>query len=164
MHVTDWLYVFLMQETAEAARAIYLQTARICRRSRPKAAWSKPHVSMAVLLVNRKESYIDSVPFGAHPSPYPLPSFSYVCPPPPPLLHLPPFLPSLLVELTLPSVQGDFHPSSVSDTFESALLCVRDRKGTKVLWIEYLTFLRSQAEEGAHRFKVWQQWHLCTVL
>lgn len=65
-------------------------------------------------------------------------------------------LPSLLVELTLPSVQGDFHPTSVSDVFESALLCTRERKGTQVLWMEYLTFLRSHAEEGAHMFKVRQ--------
>ena len=50
------LLVF-MQETTETARSLYLPTARICRRSWPKAAWSKPHTPVAVLLVNRRELY-----------------------------------------------------------------------------------------------------------
>ena len=73
------------------------------------------------------------------------------------------FSPSLLVELTLPSIHGGFHPTSVSDAFESALLSVRDKEGVRVLWREYLTYLRSQAvDEGVHSFKVGTGQYLLT--
>ncbi len=60
-------------------------------------------------------------------------------------LSLPPPLRSLLVEVTLPSMDpGGVHPSSMEDVFESAVHSVHDATAMRRLWMEYLSYLRAQ--------------------
>ena len=124
---------------------------------------------LLVIYILLREEHTTHSPFSS-PSSSPSPSLPPSSLPLPRLLRSflpssPPssFSPSLLVELTLPSIHGGFHPTSVSDAFESALLSVRDKEGVRVLWREYLTYLRSQAvDEGVHSFKVGTGQYLLT--